>query len=118
MVLNLLNKIPFITRYLDKLAEKYILKKLNELTGKDKQLETLKEILIKEVEEKQFWKNQVEKVRIEERQTALRFMEYLTKQAIDMTFDRIQKDYHLVPKINKGSHLSLLGSAILGRNIK
>lgn len=86
--------LPFIPKLLDKLVERYIRKKMDEISGKDKQLEALKEILVKEVQEKHLWRNEFEKLKIE----GERMTESLIKIVVGWTFERIEKDFILVPK--------------------
>lgn len=107
----IINKLfPFIPRILDKIAERYISKKLEEITGQKKQLDVLKEILVKEVEEKHFWKAEVDKARLEEQQKYVVLINFV----INRTFDKINEKYILVPKDTQQNLSHILG-ARLGR---
>jgi len=87
---------PFIPKLLDKIAERYIRKKMEEISGKDKQLEALKEILVKEVQEKHLWKNEFENSKIEQERMA----DALIQIVVGWTFERIEKDFILVSREN------------------
>lgn len=92
---SMANKIfPFVPRHSDKLAEKSISKKINKMPSEEKQLDTIKELLIKEFQEKYFWKEEVDKVRLEGNMRALLAFEYIVKRTIDW----VKKDFILIPK--------------------
>ena len=103
---------PFIPKLIDKWVGRYIEKKIERFTGgKDKQIDALKDVLVKEVQEKHFWKDEVDRVKLEERKATSERLEFVAKQATSYVFDEIQKDYFLIPKKTPNESV---GSALAG----
>jgi hypothetical protein len=100
MIRAVVNKLfPFIPKLIDKWVGRYIEKKIATFTGsKDKQIDALKDVLVKEVQDKHFWKDEVNRVKLEERKATSERLQFVAKQATSYVFDEIQKDYFLVPK--------------------
>ncbi len=111
-----LSKIPVIAGCLDKMALKWA-----EMRNAQKELEkvmqdkeTLKNLLVEEVKEKNKYKEQLEKERAENRVAIAKYTEYLIGWVIDNTYKRIEEKYTLVPK---NPPLSALSLALAGRPI-
>ncbi|MFH1655782.1 MAG: hypothetical protein ABH954_04140 [Candidatus Omnitrophota bacterium] len=85
---------PFIVKILSKIFRKWLEQEVEKILGKEKQIEILKDILVKETTEKYKWKEKAEKQMIE----FIKFIPPLTTQIVNDTFERIEKDYILVPK--------------------
>ena len=102
-ILILSEKIPAVARWLDKLAEEYIKKKLEKFSGddKDKQIDALKNLLINELQEKHHWRMKADILESQWKEESRR----LITGAVKYVFDNIQKDYILLPRIQPPSLL-------------
>lgn len=111
-----IDRIPFMTKLLNgllrKLAKMYLAQE--KLLEAEKQIDALKNILVKEVEEKQRWKEEVNKVKAESHKAMEQYTKDLIGWVIDNTYKRIEERYFLVPKepIKRKSLGNILGHLI------
>lgn len=81
---------------LDKIGEYYINKERLDETSK--KLEVVQDLLVKQIGENLSLKESLKKITIEERQKAMELMVNSVTYAVESVFDKIEKDYHLIPK--------------------
>lgn len=113
MIELLFKAMPFLQKWLDKQIEKYISKKLDEKTDIKKEMNALEKILVKEVQEKHFWKTEVDRVKFEEKQLAYKITEAMITYAVDKTVEGINKRYILFPRLK----ISPIAEALLHNDL-
>lgn len=69
-----------------------------ELNVKLKEIDILKNLLVKEVADRQAWKEQVDRVKAESHMAMAKFTEHLIGFVVDKTFENIKNRFVLVPK--------------------
>ena len=111
-----LSKIPGIAGCLDNMALKWaeMRNAQKELEKVTQEKETLKNLLVEEVKEKNKYKEQLEKEKIENRVAIAKYTEYVVGWVIDATYKRIEEKYILVPKNPPPSALALALAGQLG----
>ena len=84
----------FIFKILAKLFSKYVKREIEKQTGKDNQIEALKDVLVKETMDKYKWKEKAEK----QMKEFFEIIPPLTRNIINDTFSAIEEKYVLIPK--------------------
>ena len=94
---------------MEKEFDKYLQKRFDEQINIKKEMDALKNVLVKEVEEKHYWKEKTDKAVKKEQDGYEKLIDYIIPKVVVWTVDRLQNDFILIHK----SSTSTLSSALL-----